>query len=113
MPVEEIIAELRWRGSSKELKSPHKDADGTEYVFCGEVDGQYVGWHERLDAIEKGYSFHSQEDPFLLEAADALERAEAVAQKVEDWRCTNDPALDSRASLFPYVMETLNAWRKW
>ena len=30
--------------------------NGTEIVFCGEQDGEYVGWIERESAAAKGYT---------------------------------------------------------
>lgn len=69
------LAELRRLGEGGEITYT---ADGTEIVWCGEQDGEYVGWMPRESAEAKSYTVGRWGDPNLLALVEVAEAAKAL-----------------------------------
>lgn len=57
--------------------------DGEEIVFCGEVDGEYVGWTPREFADLRGYSYRADPNPELLALVEVVRAAREVSQSFD------------------------------
>lgn len=65
--------------------------DGEEIAFCGEVDGEYIGWTPRATADRNGWSYRAQPQPALLALVEVVRAAREFveAEKIEtlvEWR---------------------------
>lgn len=72
------LAELRRLGEGGEISNV--TSDGTEIVWCGEQDGEYVGWIPRDLAEAKGYAPERWGDEQLLALVEVAEAAKALVE---------------------------------
>ena len=69
------LVRLRRRNASVEIGYIDKTF-GEEIVWCGEQNGEYVGWTPKESALARGYEPHrTDSDPAVAALIDAVEAA--------------------------------------
>jgi hypothetical protein len=88
--------------------SPHKDGE-FEFVFCGEVDGEYVGWYPREDADAKGYNYRAPADEAIAALLKATDLAWAAVAANYD---TSGGSIAEKQPLWAALAELESALRR-